>query len=386
MRPASHLQSMLMRFETLAVHAGAEITPNENEPITHPIVMSTVFERGQDAEYKHDLSYTRADNPNRRWLERALAQLEGGEAAAAFSSGSAATMAVFQALGPGDHVIATDGFYGTNKLLNDVLRPWGLESSLVNTGDLEAVRKAIKKNTKLVWVETPSNPRMRVTDIAAVAEIAHKAGAMLLVDNTVGTPMLQRCFDLGADLILHSGTKYLGGHTDVLAGAIVSRKKDDYFARIHHLQGAAGAVPSPFDCWLLHRGMKTLSLRVPVQSANALKIASVLSSHSKIESVLYPGLPSHPGHDISAKQMRGGFGGLLSFLVKGGRAEALRLTSYLELIHRATSLGGTETSIDHRESVEPPGYGTPANLLRLSCGIEHADDLIDDLRQALEKL
>jgi cystathionine gamma-synthase len=375
-----------MRFETLAVHAGAEITPNENEPITHPIVMSTVFERGQDTAYKHDLSYTRADNPNRRWLEGALAQLEGGEVAAAFSSGSAATMAVFQALRPGDHVIATDGFYGTNKMLYEVLQPWGLDCSLLNTSDLEAVRKAVKKNTKLVWIETPSNPRMRVTDIAAVAEIAHKAGAKLIVDNTLGTPMLQRCFDLGADLIMHSATKYLGGHTDVLAGAIVSRKSDEYFARIHHLQAAAGAVPSPFDCWLLQRGMKTLSLRVPVQSANALKIATFLSSHPKVESVLYAGLPSHPGHEIAAKQMRGGFGGLLSFLVKGGRAEALRLTSYLTLIRRATSLGGTESSIDHRESVEPPGFGTPANLLRLSCGIEHVDDLIDDLKQGLEKL
>jgi cystathionine gamma-synthase len=375
-----------MRFETLAVHAGAEITPNENEPITHPIVMSTVFERGQDADYKHGLSYTRASNPNRKWLERALMQLEGGKAAAAFSSGSAATMAVFQALRPGDHVIATDGFYGTNKLLQDVLQPWGLECSLVDTSDLDTVRTALKENTKLVWIETPSNPRLRVTDIAAAAVVAHTGGAKLIVDNTVATPVLQRCFDLGADLIMHSATKYLGGHTDVLSGAIVSREHDDFFRKIHQLQAAAGSVPSPFDCWLLQRGIKTLSLRVPVQSANALKVATFLSSHSKVESVLYPGLATYPGHEIAASQMRGGFGGLMSLLVKGGRAEALRLTSYLQLIHRATSLGGTESSIDHRESVEPPGYGTPANLLRLSCGIEHADDLIDDLKQALEKI
>lgn len=375
-----------MNFETLAVHAGAEIHPNQNEPIVPPIVLSTVFERGQDAEYKHGLSYTRENNPNRKWLELALAALEGGEAAAAFASGSAATMAVFQALKPGDHVIASFGYFGTNKLLEDVLRPWGLESSLLDTSDLDGVRKAVKKNTKIIWVETPSNPRMLVTDIAATAEIAHKAGAKLVVDNTVGTPMLQRSFDLGADLVLHSTTKYLGGHSDVLGGAIVSRKRDELFERIHHLQGYAGAVPSPFDCWLVHRGIKTMSLRVPAQSANALKIATFLSSHPKIEAALYPGLPSHPGHDIAKKQMRGGFGGLMSFLVNGGRAEALKVASQLRLIRRATSLGGVESTIEHRESVEPPEHGTPANLLRFSCGIEHADDLIADLRQALEQL
>jgi cystathionine gamma-synthase len=213
-----------MKFETLAVHAGGEITPNQNEPITHPIVMSTVFERGQDAEYKYGLSYTRENNPNRKWLEEALAALEGGEAAVAFGSGSAATMAVFQALRPGDHVIASIGYFGTNKLLEDVLKPWGLECTLLDTNHTGAVRNAVRKNTKILWVETPSNPRMHVTDIAAMAEIAHNAGAKLVVDNTVGTPLLQRCFDLDADLVMHSTTKYLGGHSDVLGGAIVTRK------------------------------------------------------------------------------------------------------------------------------------------------------------------
>jgi cystathionine gamma-synthase len=198
--------------------------------------------------------------------------------------------------------------------------------------------------------------------------------------------MLQRCFDLGADLIMHSTTKYLSGHTDLLGGAIVTRAEDELFSRIRQIQTTAGAVPSPFDCWLSHRGMKTLSLRVPAQSANALRIAEFLSTQPKIERCLYPGLSSHPGQEVAAKQMRGGFGGLMSLLVKGQRAEALRLTSYLRLIRRATSLGGTETTIDHRESVEPPNSGTPANLLRLSCGIEHADDLIEDLKQALDQL
>ena len=375
-----------MKFETLAVHAGGEIRTNENEPITHPIVMSTVFERGQDAEYKHGLVYTRAENPNRLWLERALAELEGGKAAAAFSSGSAASLAVFQALRTGDHVIATEGFYGTRKLLNEIIGPWGLEFSLVNTSDLDAVRKAVKPNTRLIWVETPSNPLMHVTDIAAMAEVAHSAKAKLIVDNTVGTPMLQRCFELGADVIMHSTTKYLSGHTDVLGGAIITKAEDELFWRIRQIQTTAGAVPSPFDCWLLHRGMKTLSLRVPTQSANALRVAEFLSTHARVQQVLYSGLSTHPGHEIAAKQMRGGFGGLMSFLVKGQRAEALEMTSYLRLIRRATSLGGAETTIDHRESVEPPNTGTPANLLRLSCGIEHADDLIEDLKQALDKM
>jgi cystathionine gamma-synthase len=375
-----------MRFETLAVHAGGEIRTNENEPVTHPIVMSTVFERGEDSEYKHGLVYTRAENPNRLWLERALTELEGGKAAAAFSSGSAATLAVLQALRPGDHLIATEGFYGTRKLLNEIIGPWGLDFSVVNTSNLDAIRKAVKQNTRLIWIETPSNPLMRVTDITAVAEIAKTSRAQVIVDNTVGTPMLQRCFELGADLVMHSTTKYLSGHTDVLGGAIVTKAEDELFWRIRQIQTTAGAVPSPFDCWLLQRGMKTLSLRVPTQSANALRIAEFLSTQPKVERVLYSGLSSHPGHEVAAKQMRGGFGGLMSFLVKGARPEALRMTSYLGLIRRATSLGGTETTIDHRESVEPPNSGTPANLLRLSCGIEHADDLIEDLRQALEKM
>jgi cystathionine gamma-synthase len=373
-----------MKFETLAVHAGGEITPNENEPITHPIVMSTVFERGTDEDYKHGYSYTRAQNPNRRWLEQALAQLEGGEAAAAFSSGSAATIAVFQALAPGDHVIATEGFYGTTKLLEEMKR-WGLQVSLVNTSDLGAVAAGMKSSTKLIWVETPSNPMMRVTDITAVSEIAHKGGAKVIVDNTVATPMLQRCFELGADLVMHSTTKYLSGHTDVLGGAIVSKKNDEFFTKVRSIQTTGGAVPSPFDCWLLQRGMKTMSLRVPAQSANALRVAEFLTAQPNVERVLYAGLTKHPGHDVAAKQMRGGFGGLLSFLVKGGREEALAVTKHLRLIRRGTSLGGVESTIDHRELVEPPGFGTPANLLRLSCGIEHADDLIEDLGKALDK-
>jgi cystathionine gamma-synthase len=373
-----------MRFETLAVHAGREIEANENEPLTPPIVLSTVFERAQDATYKYNLSYTRDTNPNRQSLESALAALEGGARAAAFASGSAATLAVLQALAPGDHVVASSGYYGTTKLLKEVMRPWGLEASLMDTSDVAQVEKAITKKTQLVWLETPSNPMIKVTDVAAIAKVAHAAGARVVVDNTAATPAFQRPLELGADLVMHSTTKYLGGHSDVLGGAIISKEDDALFGRIHVLQGTGGAVPSPFDCWLLQRGIKTLHLRVRQQSANALALATYLHQHPKVERALYPGLPSHPGHDIAARQMKGGFGGLFSFQVKGGRAEALKVAAALKLVRRATSLGGVDTTIEQRESVEPPGFGTPANLLRVSCGIEHVDDLREDLEQALK--
>jgi cystathionine gamma-synthase len=373
-----------MKIETLTVHAGHTPSQNENEPIVPSITLSTIFERAADGSYKHGHVYTRASNPNRRELESALAALEGGKAAAAFASGSAATLAVFQAMAPGEHVIATEGFYGTTKLLEDVMRPWGLKCSLVNTSDLDAVRKAIKPNTKIIWVETPSNPQMRVSDIAAVVREAHEAGARLICDNTVGTPILQRCFELGADLVMHSTTKYLCGHSDVLGGAVVSREEDAFFQRIRMIQAAGGAVPSPFDCWLLHRGIRTMSLRVRTQSENALAIAKFLAGNPAVERSLYAGLEDHPGHEIAKRQMRQ-FGGLLSFLVRGGRDEAMRITGKLRLIKRASSLGGVETTIEHRASVEPPNFGTPENLLRLSVGVEHVDDLIADLEQALEK-
>jgi cystathionine gamma-synthase len=370
-----------MKIETLAVHAGLPAQEDENEPLSQPITLGTTFERAADGDYKHGWSYTRAGNPNRNDWEAALAALEGGQAAAAFSSGSAATLAVFQALAPGDHVIATEGFYGTTKILREILLPWGLTCTLVNTSDLTAVQAAITGATKLLWIETPSNPRIRVSDIQALADIAHKAGARLVVDNTVASPVLQRCFDRGADLVMHSTTKYLGGHSDVLGGAIVARNEDEFFARIRTIQVAGGGVPSPFDCWLLRRGLRTLALRVRTQSENAMAIAEFLERQPGIEAVLYPGLPSYAGHDVAVRQMSA-FGGLMAFQVKGGQNEALGLTARLKLIKRATSLGGTETTIDHRASVEPPGFGTPPNLLRLSVGIEHVDDLIADLQQA----
>ncbi|HET9695474.1 MAG TPA: aminotransferase class I/II-fold pyridoxal phosphate-dependent enzyme, partial [Terriglobales bacterium] len=329
---------------------------------------------------------SRPSNPNRNQLELALSNLEAGAQAAAFSSGSAATTAVFQALKPGDHVICSKGFYGTRHLLEDVFEPWGLKVTLMDTTDLRAVESALRPETRLIWAETPTNPMMLVTDIKGIADLARKHNALSIFDNTLASPVLQRPLELGADLVMHSTTKYLGGHSDILGGAIIARENSEFFARIRHLQAAAGAVPSPFECWLLLRGIRTLALRVRTQAASAQRIAEFLSSHKSVESVLYAGLKSHPGHDVAARQMKGGFGGLLSFLVKGDDKDALGMTAHLRIITRATSLGAVESTVDHRYSVEPPGTPTPKNLLRLSVGIEHVDDLIADLDQALAKM
>jgi cystathionine gamma-synthase len=372
-----------LKFETLSVHP-FERGPQEGaRPVVEAISLSTIFERHPGGEYPEGLSYSRPGNPNRNQLEEALAKLEGGAAAAAFSSGSAATAAVFQAMRPGDHVICTKGFYGTQTLLRDIFQPWGLTYTLMDTADAATVEAAMRPNTKLIWAETPTNPMMLVTDIRRVSEFAHKHGALALFDNTAASPVIQRPLELGADLVMHSTTKYLGGHSDVLGGAIITKENSEFFQRLRTIQAAAGAVPSPFECWLLVRGIRTLALRARTQSANALRIAEFLSVHPKVESVLYAGLKSHPGHAIAASQMQGGFGGLMSFLVKGDDKSALGMTAYLQVITRATSLGAVESTVDHRYSVEPPGTPTPKNLLRLSVGIEHADDLIADLDQAL---
>lgn len=385
-----------MRFETLSVHphvvpSDAVHTDDHGEqagvrPVVDFISLSTIFERPTSGAYPEGYSYTRASNPNRSNLERALAQLEGGSVAAAFASGSAATNAVFQALSPGDHVICTDGFYGTKNLLQSVFKDWGLTFTILDTSVAANVQAAIRRETKLIWIETPTNPMMRVTDIRRICEIARQQGVVSLVDNTIASPVLQRPLELGADMVMHSTTKYLGGHSDILGGAIIARAKSPLFDRIRTLQSIAGAVPSPFECWLLLRGIRTLALRVRTQASNALRIAEFLAQHPKVETTLYAGLSSHPGHDIAVQQMKTGFGGLLSFLVKGSDKEALGMTAHLKVITRATSLGAVETTIDHRYSVEPAGTTTPKNLLRLSVGIEHYQDLIDDLDQALHKM
>jgi cystathionine gamma-synthase len=371
-----------MRLETLAVHAGRRVDPSTGA-VTPAIQPSTTFEREPDGSYPRGFLYARNANPNRNALEECLAALEGGAAAAAFASASAATSAVFLALQPGDHVVApTDAYHGTSRLLRETFSRWGLEATFVDTTDAGAVRRALDRRTRLVWVETPSNPLWKVTDIAAIGELAHAAGARYVCDNTTATPVLQSPFRLGADLVVHATTKFLGGHADVLGGAVVTKTHDPFFETIRAIQATGGAVPSPFDCWLVLRGIRTLPYRMRAHSENALRVATFLARHPRVEAVHYPGLPSHTGHDIARSQMAQ-FGGMVSAQVRGDRDRALAVAARVRVFTRATSFGGTESLVEHRASIEGPGTRTPANLLRLSIGLENADDLIEDLDQAL---
>jgi len=378
-----------MKIETRAIHAGRK--PESGARVVTPAIhLSTTFHKAEDGSLPGGFLYSRTDNPNRAALEEALASLEEGEAALAFSSGNdvVATLALLHALKPGDHIIAgEDVFYGTAILIH-TLASWGLKHSFVNMQDLSAVERAVTPATRLIWVETPSNPLLHVTDIAAMAAVAQKANALLACDNTWATPLLQRPLQgLGADVVMHSVTKYLSGHSDVLSGALVFKYTGTLFEKVRSIQRDGGAVPSPFECWLSLRGLQTFPYRVRAQSQSAQQIAEFLDHQpkSKIEAVHYPGLPSHPSHKIAAAQMSG-FGGMMSIQVKGGQAEAFKLVSGLKLFSHATSLGSTHSLIEHRASVEGANTRSPANLLRLSIGLEHPDDLIEDLEQALKKL
>jgi cystathionine gamma-synthase len=316
-------------------------------------------------------------------LEDALHPLEGGEAALVLGSGMAAGVAVFQALPRGAHVVLPDdAYYGWKTVGQEFFPQWGLAASFCAMDDLAAVAGAIRPETKLVVVESPSNPLLKVADLAAIAGLARKAGAATLVDNTFATPALQRPLDLGADVALHSATKYLGGHSDVQGGALVFRKKDDLHAKVAHVRHLLGAVLAPFNAWLVLRGVRSLAVRMAAHSASALAVARVLEAHPKVLRVNYPGLASHPGHAVAARQMSG-FGGMLSFHVKGGRDAALAVAGRAKLFVRATSLGCVESLIEHRATSEGPGSTAPQDLLRVSVGLEHPDDLIADLDQAL---
>jgi cystathionine gamma-synthase len=371
-----------MRMETRAVHAGHE-PDAATGAVTPPIHLSTTFAREPDGSLPHGFVYARSDNPTRRQLEQALAALEGGDAAIAFASGMAATAAVFQALSSGDHVIAPrDAYYGTGTLLREIVAAWGISSSFVDMTDPAAVRAAVTPRTRLIWVETPSNPTLAITDIAAVAAIARDAGARCVCDNTWATPVLQRPLELGADLVMHATTKYLGGHSDVTGGALIAPAADGFMERLRAIQTLAGAVPSAFDCWLVMRGIRSLPWRMRAHGANAAAVASFLAGHPAVEVVHYPGLPSDPGHGVAARQMSG-FGGMVSFQVKGGAAAAIAAAGRARLFTRATSLGGPESLIEHRRSAEGAASVAPPGLLRLSVGLEHPEDLVDDLDQAL---
>jgi cystathionine gamma-synthase len=370
-----------MKIETLAVHAGQAIDPATGA-VSAPIHLSTTFERDIEGAYSRGFMYTRNNNPNRQALERGISMLEGGEAAAAFASGTAAAMALFQALAPGDHVLAhVDAYYGTSRLLREIFLRWGLEADFVDMSNLNEVKKALRPKTKLAWAETPSNPLLKIVDIAEVAKIIHEAGALCVCDNT-WAPVLQRPFDLGADLILHSTTKYFGGHCDVAGGIVATKIDNEFFQQVRTIQYSGGAVPSPFDCWLILRGMRTLPWRMRAHSENGIKVAQFLTRHPQVKHVHYPGLQAHPGYEIAMHQMSM-FGGMLSFEVTGGREAAMNVAAKTKIFIRATSLGGVESLIEHRASIEGPGTTSPEGLLRLSIGLENADDLIEDLDQAL---
>ena len=375
-----------MRIETLAVHSGRNVDPTTGA-VTPPIHMSTTFQREPDGTYPQGFVYGRSGNPTRALLEECVSDLEGGEVAAGFSSGAAALAAVFQSLATGDHVIAPqDLYHGTALLLRERLARWGLHASFVDMTDIDAVRRTVTPATKLILVETPSNPLLKITDIAVVAELAHERGIACVCDNTLATPVLQRCLELGADLVVHSTTKYLGGHGDVTGGVVVSATDSPMFQEIRAIQRDAGAVPSPFDCWLILRGIRTLPYRMRAHSENAARVASLLDDHPEVLDVFYPGLPGHSGHEIARRQMSM-FGGMLSFRVRGGRDAAFRVAARTSLFTRATSLGSYESLIEHRASIEGHGSSTPSatpeDLLRVSVGLENADDLVADLDRAL---
>ena len=372
-----------MRFETLAVHAGGE-PDAETGAIAPPIHLATTFRHGPAGERIAGFEYVREDNPTQQRLETALAALEQGEAALAFGSGMAAMSAMLESLPNGSRVlIPRDCYTGLRVLAGEFLPLRGIEAVAVDTGDAAAVAAALDDKVRAVWLETPSNPQLQVADIAAIAALTRAHGALLCCDNTFATPVLQQPLRLGADVVMHSTTKYFGGHSDVMGGALVFAHKAGLHEQIWHRRHVTGGVLSPFNAWLTLRGLRSLPARMSWHCANARRVAEFLDAHARVRAVNYPGLPSHPGHAVAARQMRD-FGAMLSFHVAGGRDAALAVAARLKLIDNATSLGGCESLIEHRASVEGPNPFSPQDLLRLSVGIEHADDLIADLDQALQ--
>ncbi|MFK8081239.1 MAG: PLP-dependent aspartate aminotransferase family protein [Granulosicoccus sp.] len=377
-KPLSQATLVAKADDYLDTHTGS---------ITPPIYTSTTYARDNHYDLLNDANvYSRDDNPSFIQAERVLTELEQGENALLFASGMAAIACVFYTLDSGSHVVLPESMYwGVYNWTRIYCDRADIRISYYDPADTESIAKAMEgaARTSLVWIETPTNPMMHVTDIARAADIAHKAKARLVVDNTTSTPVFTQPLTLGADLVVHSATKSLNGHSDVLAGAIITRELDDAWQKIVAERHGAGAVISPFDAWLLLRGMRTLSLRVERAAQNAMELARRLSHHAAVTEVLYPGLESHPNHEIAKTQMTGGFGSLMSFLIDGDAEAARAVAGRLNLIVSATSLGGVETLIEHRHSVEPPETAVPVNLLRLAVGIESVDDLWDDLEQAL---
>ncbi len=353
--------------------------------IVPPVHIASTYQRDADNQYRSGFSYGRPDNATFTHAENVLASLEGGRDAMVFSSGMAAATAVFQSLSPGDHVVAPWVMYWSlRNWLAGLAQHWGLDVQFIDMADLDALADAVKPGrTKLVWAETPANPLWTVTDIAATASIAHGAGARLAVDSTVATPVLTQPLKLGADLVMHSATKYLNGHSDVVAGALVTAADDSLWQRISEIRTQGGAIPGPQEVALLLRGVRTLFLRVDRACRSAAQIAEHFHNHPSVAAVLYPGLADHPGHSVAVRQMQGGFGGMVSIRVKSGADAAIATAAAVRVWKRATSLGSVESFIEHRASIEGPGTPVPDDLLRLSVGIEDPGDLINDLEQAL---
>lgn len=372
--------------ETIAAQ-GLGWIDDKTRAITPPIHVSSTYLRDEDNQYRSGRVYARADNPAFDQPQAVITQLENGADSMLFASGMAAATAVFLALTPGDHVLAPKVMYWSlrNWLLNFATH-WGLKVELVDMTDPKAVQAAIVPgSTRLVWIETPANPTWTITDIAATAEIAHAAGAILAVDSTVATPVLTRPLDLGADIVMHAATKYLNGHSDLIAGVLVARENNALWQRIRTVRAQVGGTLGSFEAWLLMRGMRTLFLRVRAASASAQRVAEYFHGHPLVSEVLYPGLPTAQGHAVAARQMQNGFGGMLSIRARGGEASAIATAAKVAVWKRATSLGGTESLIEHRASVEGAGSPVPPDLLRLSVGIEDVQDLINDLEQALRQ-
>jgi len=371
-----------VRPETLFVHAGAEPDPATGA-VVPPLHLATTYQHGPAGERIAGFEYVREGNPNQAQLEVALATLEGAAAALAFASGMAACSALLDSLPDGAHLIyPRDVYAGVRVLITEFLPRRGVAATAVDVGDVDAVRAALTPGTRCLWLETPSNPQMRICDIAALSELVRAQQAIVVCDNTFATPLLQQPLALGADVVMHSTTKYFGGHSDALGGALVFARRDALHDAVAHRRHITGGVLSPFNAWLTLRGMRSLPARMAMHCRNARIVAEFLAAHARVESVNWPGLPSHPNHAVAARQMRD-FGGMLSVCVRGGREGALAFAGKVRLFTNATSLGGCESLIEHRASVEGEQPVSPQNLLRLSIGLEHADDLIADLEQAL---
>jgi cystathionine gamma-synthase len=371
-------------LNTLCVHSARTPDPATGA-LAAPIHLTTTFERDADGAYPRGYRYSREGTPNRSALESCVATIEGGAGALAFASGLAANMAVLELLNAGDRLVAPrEGYYGTLRQFTEHARRRGVVVEFADFCDPAAVAAAVGTRARLVWVETPTNPLLNVADLRQISAIGHQAGALVVCDNTFATPICQRPFDFGVDFVVHSGTKYLGGHSDVLSGLLVVREDGALLEQLRDWQSMSGSALAPFDCWLLRRSIATLAVRVRTQCAGALAVASFLDAHEAIERVYYPGLPQHPGHAVAAAQMTGGFGAMLSLCVTAGEQAAMRVAARTRLFTRATSLGSVESLIEHRASIEGPRSRTPRNLLRLSIGIEEPEDLIADLTQALQ--